>query len=100
MTQAIKQWEQRESNLEDEIRSLNEELHKVRDQLAGMQTDLKVGDLVLYNGEKWVIVAIKPGYGKEPKIMGKKVKKNGLPGTLVREMWRSSYGAPIKKITS
>ena len=82
------------TELDAQIKALSEERAKLRQQLAEMQTTLKIGDLVTYEGAKhvWELREIKPGYGNEPKYFGAKLKKDGTPGLHVGEIWRVPYG--------
>jgi hypothetical protein len=82
------------AELDAQIKILSEERGQLRQQLAEMQTTLKVGDLVTYEGAKhvWELREIKPGYGSEPKYFGAKLKKDGTPGLHVGEIWHVPYG--------
>lgn len=77
-----------------QINVLSEERGQLMQQLAEMQTTLKVGDLVTYEGAKdvWELRKIKPGYRSEPKYFGAKLKKDGTPGLHVGEIWNVPYG--------
>lgn len=82
------------AGLGEQIKTLKEEQAQLKQQLAEMQTTLKVGDRVTYEGAKavWELTAIMPGYGGEPKYFGAKIKKDGTPGVVNSEIWRVPYG--------
>ena len=82
------------AELDEQIKTLAEERAQLKQRLAEMQTTLKVGDRVTYEGAKavWELTAIKPGYENEPRYFGAKIKKDGTPGANVGEIWQVPYG--------
>ena len=86
--------EKRIKELSDQIAVLNQELSDLRQQQAEGRTALRVGDRVTYEGAGcvWELRGIRPGYGKEPKFFGAKIKKDGTPGAVVSEIF-----TPFKK---
>lgn len=73
------------------INVLSAERDEVRNQIAQLNSKLKVGDRVTYLGATWVweVLAIRPGYtdGSTPRLMAARIKKDGTPGAQVNELW-------------
>ena len=91
--------EARIKELDAQISELSAERSTAKQQLAEIATNLKVGDRVTYEGAKcvWELTAIRPGYGKEPKFFGAKIKKDGTPGLLVSQILQAPYGKTLVK---
>ena len=94
------QLEARIKELSAQIKERNEELGNAMQQLAEMQTDLKIGDRITWDrhGSVYELAAIKPWYGKEPKLFGMKIKKDGTPGKLWQTLY-IPYGKQIVKVS-
>lgn len=67
------------------------EINGLRQRLAELSTELRLGDRVIYREEEFELSAILPGYNpRDPKIMGRKIKKDGTPSIAERELY--GYG--------
>ena len=82
------------SELGSQINLLSAERNVLRYERAELQSHFKVGDRVTYEGAKhvWEVSCVAPG-SADPKIYGKKIKKDGTPGKL--EQWIYSSRGPI-----
>lgn len=71
------------------IAALIEQREDLRQKIAEAAATFAVGDRVTYEGSKdiWQIMSIEPGYGNEPKYLGVKIKKDGTPSVVRRELW-------------
>lgn len=77
----------REKALAVQYKVVYDELNAVRQKIAEASTFLRVGDTVKYKDELWALEIIRPGYHDAAKFFGRKLKKDGTPGGVTREMW-------------
>ena len=81
-----------------EIIKLQAERRALSLQIAALSTTVKVGDRVTVDGKPDVyqVTEILPGWRDDkPKIMGAKIKKDGTPGAVARELYTSFGGSGI-----
>lgn len=84
-----------------QIQMLCDERQQIKQRLAEMQTTLKVGDRVTYDGAKdvWELRAIIPGYNGRPRYYGARIiKKYGTPAARVAEIWQVPLGKHLVAI--
>ena len=77
----------REKTLAAQYKAVYDKLSAVRQKIAEASTFLRVGDTVKYKDELWALELIRPGYKDDAKFFGRKLKKDGTPGGVTREMW-------------
>lgn len=70
----------------------------LRDQIAVLMTSLRPGDLVTTDGgvRVWKLKTVVAGYDGKPSYFGYRIKKNGQPGAVCREIWEASYKTLVK----
>lgn len=71
------------------IAALIEQREDLRQKIVEAAATFAVGDRVTYEGAKdiWQITSIRPGYVNEPRYFGAKIKKDGSPSVVSRELW-------------
>ena len=93
------QIEVRIKELDSLIKELSLERKELEQQRAEMQTDLRVGDRVTYEGANcvWELTRIIAGYFNKPDFYGRKIKKDGTPGVVVKSIV-GNYNKPLFKV--
>ena len=91
--------------LDEQVEAINAKRATLRQQIADAQATFKAGDLVTYEGAKWVwkIIKVRPGYGSEPKYIVSKLKKDGTPAMLENELfvpWKTQLVAAVVTSTA
>jgi hypothetical protein len=89
----LKEMQDRLDDIERQMKTLGKARYELRDQIAGASTELKVGDWVtLDDGARvWELKKINAGYDGKPVFFGAKIKKDGKPGVVSREIWEAGY---------
>lgn len=94
----IEEMTRRLDDIESQLSLLVKERQILRDKIAKASTEFKVGDWVtLANGSiVWELRRVVMGkYGKIV-FYGAKIKRDGTPGVIVKEIWEAGYHQLIK----
>lgn len=93
---------ERLKKLNDQRNILDIEINNLKQEIAYLSTDLKVGDIVTFEGsqKKWELSSIKPGYdiNSKPKYYGRVIKKDGTPGLARNELYFVPWNKSLIKV--